>query len=72
MIGTENDHTMSRYLLGECESLVKALNPTCHPMEPSPNNFTAVLDPAGSYRRHRHVIGADLRTSVVNCGMVTI
>jgi gluconate 2-dehydrogenase alpha chain len=63
--GTENDHKMSRYLLGKLEGIVKAMNPTHYQMEPRPKNFT-IVPYQSTHNTGGTVMGADPKSSVVN------
>jgi gluconate 2-dehydrogenase alpha chain len=62
---TENDHKMSRYLLGKLEGIVKAMNPTHYQMEPRPKNFT-IVPYQSTHNTGGTVMGSDPKTSVVN------
>ncbi len=63
--GTDNDHKMSRYLLGKLEGIVKAMNPTHYQMEPRPKNFT-IVPYQSTHNTGGTIMGADPKTSVVN------
>jgi gluconate 2-dehydrogenase alpha chain len=62
---TENDHKMSRYLLGKLEGIVKAMNPTRYQMEPRPKNFT-IVPYQSTHNTGGTVMGTDPKISVVN------
>ncbi len=63
--GTDNDHKMSRYLLGKLERIVKAMSPTHYQMEPRPKNFT-IVPYQSTHNTGGTVMGADPKASVVN------
>jgi gluconate 2-dehydrogenase alpha chain len=63
--GTDNDHKMSRYLLGKLEGIVQAMNPTHYEMHPRPKNFT-IVPYQSTHNTGGTIMGADPKTSVVN------
>ena len=63
--GTENDHKMSRYLLGKLEGIIKAMNPTHYEMHPRPRNFT-IVPYQSTHNTGGTMMGADPKSSVVN------
>jgi gluconate 2-dehydrogenase alpha chain len=63
--GTENDHQMSRYLVGKLEEIVKAMNPTHYEMHYRPKNFT-IVPYQSTHNTGGTMMGSDPKTSVVN------
>jgi len=63
--GTENDHKMSRYLLGKLEGIIKAMNPTHYDMRPRPRNFT-IVPYQSTHNTGGTMMGSDPKSSVVN------
>jgi len=63
--GTENDHTMSRYLVGKLEGIIKAMNPTHYEMHYRPKNFT-IVPYQSTHNTGGTMTGSDPKTSVVN------
>jgi gluconate 2-dehydrogenase alpha chain len=63
--GTENDHKMSRYLLGKLEGIIKAMNPTHYEMHPRPRNFT-IVPYQSTHNTGGTMMGADPKSSAVN------
>ncbi len=63
--GTENDHTMSRYLLGKLEGIIKAMNPTHYELHTRPRNFT-IVPYQSTHNTGGTMMGSDPRSSVVN------
>ena len=63
--GTDNDHTMSRYLLVKLEEIVKAMNPTHYEMHPRPKNFT-IVPYQSTHNTGGTMMGTDPKSSVVN------
>ncbi len=63
--GTENDHKMSRYLVGKLEGIIKAMNPTHYDVHYRPKNFT-VVPYQSTHNTGGTMMGADPKSSVVN------
>jgi gluconate 2-dehydrogenase alpha chain len=63
--GTDNDHTMSRYLLAKLEGIIKAMNPTHYEMHQRPKNFT-IVPYQSTHNTGGTMMGADPKSSVVN------
>ncbi len=63
--GTENDHTMSRYLLGKLEGVIKAMNPTHYAMHSRPKNFT-IVPYQSTHNTGGTMMGTDPKSSAVN------
>ncbi len=63
--GTDNDHKMSRFLVGKLEGIVKAMNPTHYEMHARPKNFT-IVPYQSTHNTGGTMMGADPRSSVVN------
>lgn len=63
--GTENDHKMSRYLLGKLEGVIQAMNPTHYQMHPRPKNFT-IVPYQSTHNTGGTMMGSDPTSSVVN------
>jgi gluconate 2-dehydrogenase alpha chain len=63
--GTENDHRMSRYLLGKLEGIIKAMNPTHYEMHPRPRTFT-IVPYQSTHNTGGTMMGRDPKSSAVN------
>jgi gluconate 2-dehydrogenase alpha chain len=63
--GTDNDHKMSRYLLGKLEGIIKAMNPTHYELHPRPKNFT-IVPYQSTHNTGGTMMGADPKSSAVN------
>jgi gluconate 2-dehydrogenase alpha chain len=63
--GTDNDHAMSRYVVGKLESVIKAMNPTHYEVHYRPRNFT-IVPYQSTHNTGGTIMGADPKTSVVN------
>src|SRR5882672_10500657 len=63
--GTENDHKMSRYLVGKLEGIIKAMNPTHYEVQNRPKNFT-IVPYQSTHNTGGTMMGADPASSVVN------
>jgi gluconate 2-dehydrogenase alpha chain len=63
--GTDNDHTMSRYVVGKLEKIIKAMNPTHYEVHYRPKNFT-IVPYQSTHNTGGTIMGSDPRTSVVN------
>jgi len=61
--GTDNDHKMSRYLVGKLEGIIKAMNPTHYEVHQRPKNFSIVPYQSTQQHRRHH----DGRRSEVEC-----
>ena len=63
--GTENDHKMSRYLVGRLEEIIKAMSPTHYEVRYRPKNFT-IVPYQSTHNTGGTMAGSDPKTSVVN------
>jgi gluconate 2-dehydrogenase alpha chain len=63
--GTDNDHAMSRYVVGKLESVIKAMNPTHYEVRYRPKNFT-IVPYQSTHNTGGTIMGADPKSSVVN------
>jgi gluconate 2-dehydrogenase alpha chain len=63
--GTDNDHAMSRYVVGKLESVIKAMNPTHYEVHYRPKNFT-IVPYQSTHNTGGTIMGADPKNSVVN------
>jgi gluconate 2-dehydrogenase alpha chain len=63
--GTENDHTMSRHLVGKLEGIIRAMNPTHYEMHYRPKNFT-IVPYQSTHNTGGTMTGSDPKTSAVN------
>jgi gluconate 2-dehydrogenase alpha chain len=63
--GTENDHAMSRYLVGKLEGIIRAMNPTHYEVHHRPKNFT-IVPYQSTHNTGGTMTGSDPKTSVVN------
>jgi gluconate 2-dehydrogenase alpha chain len=63
--GTDNDHKMSRYLVGKLEGVIKAMNPTHYETHLRPKNFT-VVPYQSTHNTGGTMMGTDPGSSVVN------
>jgi len=63
--GTDNDHKMSRYLVGKLEGIIKAMNPTHYETHQRPKNFT-IVPYQSTHNTGGTMMGADPASSVVN------
>jgi gluconate 2-dehydrogenase alpha chain len=62
---TDNDHAMSRYVVGKLENVIKAMNPTHYELHYRPKNFT-IVPYQSTHNTGGTIMGADPKTSVVN------
>ena len=62
---TENDHKMSRYLVGKMEAVIKAMNPTHYEVHNRPKNFT-IVPYQSTHNTGGTIMGSDPANSVVN------
>jgi gluconate 2-dehydrogenase alpha chain len=62
---TDNDHTMSRYLVGKLEPIIKAMRPTHYAMHLRPKNFS-IVPYQSTHNTGGTMMGSDPRSSVVN------
>ena len=60
---TDNDHTMSRYLLEKLEGIIRAMNPTSYEMHPRPKNFT-IVPYQSTHNTGGTMMGSDPKSSV--------
>ena len=63
--GTDNDHAMSRYVVGKLESVIKATDPTHYEVRYRPKNFT-IVPYQSTHNTGGTIAGADPKSSVVN------
>ena len=63
--GTDNDHAMSRYVVGKLESVIKAMSPTHYEVRYRPKNFT-IVPYQSTHNTGGTIMGADPKSSVVN------
>jgi gluconate 2-dehydrogenase alpha chain len=63
--GTDNDHAMSRYVVGKLESVIKAMNPTHYEVRYRPKNFT-IVPYQSTHNTGGTIMGAEPKSSVVN------
>jgi gluconate 2-dehydrogenase alpha chain len=63
--GTDNDHKMSRFLVGKLEGIIKAMNPTHYDVHYRPKNFT-IVPYQSTHNTGGTMMGADPKSSVVN------
>ena len=63
--GTDNDHKMSRYLVGKLEGIIKAMNPTHYDVHYRPKNFT-IVPYQSTHNTGGTMMGADPKASAVN------
>jgi gluconate 2-dehydrogenase alpha chain len=62
---TDNDHAMSRYVVGKLETMIKAMNPTRYEVHYRPKNFT-VVPYQSTHNTGGTIMGTDPKSSVVN------
>jgi gluconate 2-dehydrogenase alpha chain len=63
--GTDNDHKMSRFLVGKLEGIIKAMNPTHYDVHLRPKNFT-IVPYQSTHCTGGTMMGADPKASAVN------
>jgi gluconate 2-dehydrogenase alpha chain len=63
--GTDNDHAMSRYLVGKLEPIIKTMNPTHYATHLRPRKFS-VVPYQSTHNTGGTIMGPDPRSSVVN------
>ena len=63
--GTDNDHKMSRFLVGKLEGIIKEMNPTHYEVHGRPKNFT-IVPYQSTHNTGGTMMGADPKSSVVN------
>jgi gluconate 2-dehydrogenase alpha chain len=61
---TDNDHAMSRYVVGKLENVIKAMNPSHYELHYRPKNFT-IVPYQSTHNTGGTIMGADPKTSVV-------